>query len=389
MAFLAVTYTFSNGSVASATEVNTNFQDVVDANSDGTIDYNIGALSCAGTATFNGNVAIGNASGDDLTITASLASNLAVKTQRSYAIGSATNGLSALYLGMNDTYSLGLIAPSSGAAAAYNITLPATVPTTGFVLTDTDGAGTLAWQSKSLFGINGSGGTSGVTLTTLSKDISVFTPSTGITVKLDSSFAVGRKMSIINNGSSDALITVTANDDTVIGYVTVASYEDFICVVGSPSTNTSWYSRTSLAASTKLGLKVYSHGTSYNGSNSPTITLSSGGGTLSSVSYSKFIPKQLVDGSWVMTGFFEVALSSAARTVPIFAIAGTDIPSGTEIAISGCQLDTSGAYSTQNYMAPSTGSGMRAIIAHQSATTTLYVVSFHDIPQASKPTWAY
>lgn len=99
MANVSVTYTFSNSTTADATQVNQNFTDVINGTSDGTKDFSISALTCAGNVAFNGNTTIGNASGDDLTITASLASTIAIKTTNSYNIGSVTKGLQYIYFG--------------------------------------------------------------------------------------------------------------------------------------------------------------------------------------------------------------------------------------------------------------------------------------------------
>ena len=95
----SVTYTLTNGTTADATQVQQNFTDLVNAMSDGTKDFSINAITAAGTATFNGNVTLGNASGDDVTFTGSLASTIPIKTNNSFNIGSATLGLAGLYLG--------------------------------------------------------------------------------------------------------------------------------------------------------------------------------------------------------------------------------------------------------------------------------------------------
>lgn len=99
MAAPSYTYTLTNGSTADATQVQQNFTDILNGVADGTKDLSISALTCAGTVTLNGNVNIGNASSDDLTITASLASAVAIKTNNSYDIGSATLGLRKIYIG--------------------------------------------------------------------------------------------------------------------------------------------------------------------------------------------------------------------------------------------------------------------------------------------------
>jgi hypothetical protein len=97
------TYSLSNGTTADASHVQQNFTDILNGVTDGTKDLSISALTAAGTATLNGAINLGNASTDDLTITASLASSLPIKTTNSYDIGSADLGLRAIYLGTADT----------------------------------------------------------------------------------------------------------------------------------------------------------------------------------------------------------------------------------------------------------------------------------------------
>jgi hypothetical protein len=141
----SVTYTFVNGTAADASQVNTNFTDLINGATDGTKDYSINALTCAGTATLNGNVNLGNSSADDLTITASLASTLSIKTTNSFDIGSSTLGLKALYFGANSqTVNL---KGSASMSATWTMTLPVTAGTVGYMLT-TDGSGVTAWQNS-------------------------------------------------------------------------------------------------------------------------------------------------------------------------------------------------------------------------------------------------
>ncbi len=93
------TYTLTNGNTADASQVTQNFNDILNGVTDGTKDLNINALTVAGTATLNGAINLGNAAGDDITITGSLASSLAIKTNNAFDIGAATLGLRKLYLG--------------------------------------------------------------------------------------------------------------------------------------------------------------------------------------------------------------------------------------------------------------------------------------------------
>lgn len=143
MAAPTVTYVFSNGTAADAGEVNTNFNDIINALTDGTSDHSINSLTLAGAFTANGNVTIGNASGDDLTINASLASSIPVKTADTFDIGSAALGLNAVYFGDNGN-SVGVKADAS-ASADWVWSFPPAAGTKGYVPYDSDGAGDIQW----------------------------------------------------------------------------------------------------------------------------------------------------------------------------------------------------------------------------------------------------
>jgi hypothetical protein len=97
MASPSYTYTLTNGTTADASQVMQDFNDILNGVIDGTKDLNINALTCAGAVTLNGNVTVGNASSDDLTVTASLASTIPIKTTASYDIGSTSLLLRRLY----------------------------------------------------------------------------------------------------------------------------------------------------------------------------------------------------------------------------------------------------------------------------------------------------
>jgi hypothetical protein len=72
MANPSVTYTFTNGTVADASQVNQNFTDLINGLTDGSKSLNVDAITAAGTATFNGDTVIGNASGDAATVNATM-----------------------------------------------------------------------------------------------------------------------------------------------------------------------------------------------------------------------------------------------------------------------------------------------------------------------------
>jgi hypothetical protein len=143
----SVTYTFANSTTADAGQVNTNFTDLINGMSDGTKDFSINALTVGGTATLNGNINLGSSTSDDLTVSASLASTINIKTTFSYDIGSATLGLRSLYLGSNDSAarSIRLIAPAVP-SASYTLTLPTGGGTAGYGMR-TAGSGTLSFHA--------------------------------------------------------------------------------------------------------------------------------------------------------------------------------------------------------------------------------------------------
>jgi hypothetical protein len=140
------------------------------------------------------------------------------------------------------------------------------------------------------------------------------------------------------------------------------------------------------SGNTKLGLMVYSHGTTYNGGIAPTITVISGG-AISSVVQSQFIPYQLSNGSWRLKCNFMCNVASGTRTIQAFGVNGVvprDIVDYRQPFASLVNLSTAG---TGHITGPSTNSNMFAI-SHASTTSISYSISA-DIELNSKPTWAY
>ena len=80
MASPAVTYTFVNGNVADASQVNQNFTDIINSLTDGTKSLNIDALTCAGAFTANGSVDLGNAAADTISLVGTIDTNVTVKS---------------------------------------------------------------------------------------------------------------------------------------------------------------------------------------------------------------------------------------------------------------------------------------------------------------------
>ena len=98
----SVTNTFSNGTTADATEVNTNFNDLVLALSDGTKDITVLSLSTVGDLTVAGDSTIGNSIADSLIVNAAIGSDL-LPTTATYNLGGASNAFAALFLDQGAT----------------------------------------------------------------------------------------------------------------------------------------------------------------------------------------------------------------------------------------------------------------------------------------------
>lgn len=150
MANPAVTYTFANSTTADASQVNTNFQDIIDSLTDGTKSLTIDALTCAGSATFNGAVTLGNGTPDDITWTGSLASTIPIKTTYSYDFGSSTIGLRSVYLGSSDSAARTTRIIGATVASSWTFTLPTAVPSAAKSVMTFDTSGTASFEHRSI-----------------------------------------------------------------------------------------------------------------------------------------------------------------------------------------------------------------------------------------------
>jgi hypothetical protein len=138
---------------------------------------------------------------------------------------------------------------------------------------------------------------------------------------------------------------------------------------------------------TMLGHKQYLHGAAYNGGNSPTITLSSGGGSLSSVTRGIFIPYKTQDGTWRLKFSTVLITSSTSRTVAVFAVNGVTSKNVSVYYQSILASTTVGNQGTNGYSQPNSGNIM--VADHTAAVTSALYVFSGDIELESKPTWAY
>src|SRR3990167_1456798 len=119
----SVTYTFSNGATVVHSEHNQNFTDIINGLTDGTKDLTMFAGTFQSNLTVNGNSTLGSASNDDLTVNASLASTIPIKTNNTYDIGAATLAFAGIYLGAPSSRSTRITANQS-LAASHTLVLP-------------------------------------------------------------------------------------------------------------------------------------------------------------------------------------------------------------------------------------------------------------------------
>ncbi len=150
MSIPAVSYSFTNGTTADATQVNQCFQDLINGMTDGTRDFSIGTITVAGAVTLNGAVTLGNGTIDDVTITGSLASSINIKTNNAFDIGSSTLGLAGIYFGAAGSFTTRLI---TGATASYTLTLPPTSGSVGNILQN-NGSAVTTWAPPPVLSAN-------------------------------------------------------------------------------------------------------------------------------------------------------------------------------------------------------------------------------------------
>jgi hypothetical protein len=137
------------------------------------------------------------------------------------------------------------------------------------------------------------------------------------------------------------------------------------------------------ATATRLGLKQYLHGTTYNGGNAPTITCSQAG---FAVVRGVFIPYQTQDGAWRLKFNMVGTFTSATLTGIIFVVAGITIKNTTNFFQGISATPYSGlAAIYQQYVNPNTAN-FNCSFASSSQAGCIFS---GDIELDSKPTWAY
>lgn len=130
----SLTYTLTNGATADASQVMQNFNDLLNGITDGTKDITVSALTANGAANLKAAVTLGSSTSNDLTISGSLASTVAIKTNNSFDVGSSSKGLASVYLG-NGGAGLTCRLLSASHATTRNYTIPDCGADANFVMT--------------------------------------------------------------------------------------------------------------------------------------------------------------------------------------------------------------------------------------------------------------
>ncbi len=241
----SVTYTFANATTADATQVNTNFTDLINGASDGTKDYSINQLTVAGAASLNGAVTLGNATVDDLTFTGSVASHIPIKTNATYSLGSATLGALSVYLG-NGIYTTRILAGTL--TATYTITLPPAAPATLGMGIYFDASATASFRYSEKFVASKTGDYT----ITVDETVIPCAPSASMTLTLPAvNTCTGKSFTVIK---TDAVIskTVTINtpgSETINGAATYVLYTQWESVTIKSDGVSNWYIQSHFASS--------------------------------------------------------------------------------------------------------------------------------------------
>ena len=135
------------------------------------------------------------------------------------------------------------------------------------------------------------------------------------------------------------------------------------------------------AEATRMGLKQYLHGTTYNGGNAPTVSYIAGGGT-ATINRCVFVPYQMSDGIWRIKFNIDVSLSATTRTAVTVQINGITAATATQAVV---------GFLTGSSVPPRAilGSASNQISCDFASNIIDSIRLSGDVELASKPTWAY
>ena len=139
------------------------------------------------------------------------------------------------------------------------------------------------------------------------------------------------------------------------------------------------------AQATRMGLKQYLHGSTYNGGNAPTVSAAINISSIGTVRRAWFIPYQRQDGGWNLK--FSITcngMTTSSAVTHAIAIAGIT----TKAAVLSYQAVAGGSDGLISYFLMVQNSNTVEWAGTGASTTTAIYVS-GDVELESKPTWAY
>ncbi len=263
------------------------------------------------------------------------------------------------------------IAPNVAQASNYSLALPLALPSTqSYVISDSSGNLSFLYNGSNVRASEGSGTT---TLTSTDNFWQIFNLSAARTVKLPSSgITAGMRFVMENVGTFP--LTVQSSGSNTVGVVdSLYSKLECIALIDSPSTAANWMVNLSYSQF------EYSSGTSYNGGNAPTVTVTAGA-TLSALIGSYFIPYQTLLGAWRLRGNFKANMTASVTSVT-FSINGVVWKNISTFTQAVSCVSNNGS---RGFVNP----GVATITCDQTASNDEWRVSL-DVELDSKPTWAY
>lgn len=261
------------------------------------------------------------------------------------SFNSTTTILGANLLTFNNsgnTYGTSLAGGANSANAT--LLLPITVGSSGQVLTDTDGAGTLGWSTPASTVGNVAANDSNVTFTNADNRTQICLPTAARTYTLPTtSIVAGDRWNFFNQ--SAFLITVNASGGAVEGYIYPYSNTIFTCLSNTPTTAAHW---------------DHWYGSSEWVSYTPTFT---GFGTVSSVGFQY----KISGDSLLIRGILTLGTTTAVTS-------SMTIPTGLTIGSSklGASNTTSGNGCVLGTRSSSDGNAGSVVSATGTSTTLVY-----------------
>ncbi len=238
MAFPSISYVFTNGTTADATQVNQDYTDLINGFSDGTKSLNMAAGTFSGTVSISGAVTLGLSSSNLITFNGSLNTSIPLSTTNSFDIGSDPFGLRSIYFGSGSSaHSTRLI--GGAVTSAYTLTLPVTAPSNGQII-QSDGSGNLSFINNptSSISVNNAGlassvGSSALTVALKGQNGSDPSSTNIVTVNFRNTTATTGTPSAV---SVTAALSLTVASGATLGHTSAAADYIYVYLINNAGT---------------------------------------------------------------------------------------------------------------------------------------------------------